>query len=242
LDRILICDDNTEDLKSISSIIDDFYSRVAKVPHSLAKFSHPWEALSHVESDSAVDVAVLDILMPEMNGVDLAAQMRKAGFGGYLIFLSSSNDFAHQSYKVKAYSYILKPAAPKKVFELFTDIQKMRRMTEQNGFMLTHRGGTRLVNFQEFMYVESNDHKLFFHLIDGEIISIYATLKSYEEKLLGEPQILRAQKSYIVNLDYVRSCENSKLYMRNGKQISVSRNFEPIKEKWLERMFGQGGW
>jgi DNA-binding LytR/AlgR family response regulator len=220
-------------------MIDDFYGRVAKAPYSLAKFSHPWEALSHIESNAAIDIAVLDILMPVMKGVDLAAQMRKAGFAGDLIFLSSSNNFAHQSYSVEACSYILKPANPKEVFELLARLQKMRSMTERNGFTLTHRSGTRFVNFKELMYLEVDKHKLFFHLIDDEIISAYASLKSYEDKLLGDPRMLRAQKSYIVNLDYVRSCENSALYMRNGKRISVSRNFESVKEKWLERLFAK---
>jgi DNA-binding LytR/AlgR family response regulator len=241
MDRILVCDDDAGDLATISTIIDNFYSRSAHAPYSIAKFSHPWDALSYIESNNAVDIAVLDILMPTMSGIDLAAQMRKHGFGGHLVFLSSSNDFAHQSYAVKAHSYILKPPSPQEVFELFSDIQKTRRASEQNGFILTHRNGARQVNYSELMYVESDRHKLLFHLTDGETISIYAPFKRYEEKLLQVPQIVKAHRSYIVNLDHVRSCENGALHMPDGKRVTVPKDYQAIKENWLKRVFGRGG-
>jgi DNA-binding LytR/AlgR family response regulator len=92
------------------------------------------------------------------------------------------------------------------------------------------------------MYVEVKDHYLFFYLIDGEAIRIRGTLRNYSEDLLKEPQMLKPQKSFIVNMDYVRSCEDSALFMRDGTRISVPKDFETVKEKWLERMFGNDGW
>jgi hypothetical protein len=52
----------------------------------------------------------------------------------------------------------------------------------------------------------------------------------------------RPQKSFIINLDYVRYFENSAVFMRDGTRISVPKEFETLKEQWLERMFGHGGW
>jgi len=247
--RVLICDDDREDLGAVSKIIDDFYSGISDKAtarfYSLSKFSDPTAALSYIEDGNTVDVAILDIMMPEMSGMDLASRMRDAGFGGWLIFLSSSNDFAAQSYAVKAFSYILKPAGQKKVSELLLNIEnikKARRTSDKNGFSLTRRSGVRFVTYSELMYVEVINHQLFFHFIDGETISIYATLRDYSEILLREPQMLKPQKSFIVNLDYVRSCEKSTLFMRDGTRISVPKDFESVKEKWLECMFGQDGW
>jgi DNA-binding LytR/AlgR family response regulator len=92
------------------------------------------------------------------------------------------------------------------------------------------------------MYIEVMNHQLLFHLIDGEVISIYGTLREYSELLLNQPQMQKPQKSFIINLDYVRSFENSAIFMRDGTRISVPKDFETIKEQWLERMFGHRSW
>ena len=245
--RILICDDHFADLQSLAAIIDDYYKATSDSKElanlvcafSLAKFTDPKEVLAYIEDGNKVDIAILDIMMPQMNGMDLAAKMREMGFNGYLLFLSSSNDFAAQSYSVKAFSYILKPAREQQVFELLSDIEKKRSNSDRSGFILSHKGGTRLVTWLEFMYVEVKSHQLFFHLINGDIITIYAALKDYSEKLLSQSHNIKPHKSFIVNLDYVRSCENSAIFIRDGTRISVPNDYKTVKEKWLERMFGE---
>jgi DNA-binding LytR/AlgR family response regulator len=238
--RILICDDSSDDLGDLNKIIEDFYTSNGAC--SVLKFDDPDKALEYIEDGNKIDIAFLDIIMPEMNGMQLAAKMRDLGFGGYLIFLTSSNDFAAQSYSVKAFSYILKPAASETVNELLSVIEKMRLYEDRSGFPLTRRSGVRFVLYTELMFIEVINHQLQFHLIDGEIITIYATLREYSEMLLSEPQMVRPQKSFIINLDYVRFFENSAVFMRDGTRISVPKDFETLKAKWLERMFGQGSW
>ncbi|MDR0946499.1 MAG: LytTR family DNA-binding domain-containing protein [Ruminococcus sp.] len=240
--RILICDDNSEDLSEIAKITEDFYNgtNVSAASCSVLKFSDPLKALEYVEDGNTIDIAILDILMPKMNGMELAANIRGIGFSGFLIFLTSTNDFAAQSYCVKAFSYILKPAKKQEVSDLLETIEKARLIKDRSGFPLTRRGGVRFVLYTELCYIEVINHQLHFHLIDGEIISIYATLKEYSEILLREPQNCRPQKSFIVNLDYARNFEKSAIFMRDGKRISVPKDFETLKEKWLERMFGGG--
>jgi DNA-binding LytR/AlgR family response regulator len=244
--KILICDDRREDLDDIAKIIETYASKSSRsaqpLLYSLARFCDPWAALSYVEVGNAVDIAFLDIMMPQMNGMELATKMRELGFAGYLIFLTSSNDFAAQSYGVKAFSYILKPADDAKVCELLDAIEKTRRDNDHNGFSLTRRSGARFILYAELMYAEVMDHQLHFHLIDGEVISIYAALRDYCDVLLSQPQIIKPHKSFVANLDYVRACENRAILMRDGTRISVPKDFESVKEQWLERLFGRKDW
>jgi DNA-binding LytR/AlgR family response regulator len=244
--RILICDDNSDDLEDLYKIVEDFYSAADSTApvgsYSVVKFLNPEKALAYIEDGNKIDIAILDILMPEMNGMHLASGMRDLGFGGYLIFLTSSNDFAAQSYCVKAFSYILKPAKKNAVSELLAVIEKMRQVNDRNGFPLMRRSGVRFVLYAQLMYVEVINHQLIFHMIDGELISIYATLREYSETLLRHRQMCRPQKSFIINLDYVSSFENSAVFMRDGTRISVPKDFENLKIKWLERMFGKDEW
>jgi DNA-binding LytR/AlgR family response regulator len=244
--KILICDDNSDDLVDLANIVEQFYNGSDKhssvACYSVLRFQDPLKALEYIEDGNKVDIAILDVIMPEMNGMELASGMRALGFGGYLVFLTSSNDFAAQSYSVKAFSYILKPAEEQAVSEILGVIERMRAANDHNGFPLTRRCGVRFVLYTELMYIEVMNHQLHFHLVDGEIVSIYATLKEYSEMLLQNPQMCRPQKSFIINLDYIRNFENSAIFMRDGTRISVPKDFETIKEQWLERMFGHKDW
>jgi DNA-binding LytR/AlgR family response regulator len=239
--KLLICDDNSDDLDELHKIIENFYNETES-PFSVLKFSDPRGALDYIEDGNKVDIAVLDVIMPEKNGMELAAGMRDLGFDGFFVFLTSSNDFAAQSYSVKAFSYILKPAVKEAVCDVLSKIENLRHENDRNGFPLTRRSGVRFVLYTELMFVEVMNHQLLFHLADGEVISIYATLKEYSEKLLSQPQNCRPQKSFIVNLDYVRYFENSAIFMRDKTRISVPKDFENLKERWLERMFGHRNW
>ncbi len=244
--NILICDDSKEDLESVSTIVEDFYGNTLEgtitTSYSFLKFSDPLAALAYIKDGNKIDLAILDIMMPQMSGIELAQRMREIGFEGYLIFLSTTNDFAAQSYSVSAFSYILKPAESKKVCELLKTIEKTRYSTDRKGFSITRKSGVRFVLYLELMYVEVINHQLHFHLNDGEIIKIYATLREYSAILLEQRQMVKPQKSFIINLDYVRSCEKRAIYMRDGTRISVPKDFEIIKEQWLEQMFGGEGW
>ncbi len=239
--KILICDDGNEALNLTAEIIMEFYQEIGG-EYTLLRFSSPSEVIAFVQSGNAVDVAFLDIMMPGMNGIDLAFRLREIGFGGYLIFLTSFNDFAAQSYSVKAFSYLLKPVEKEAVWEQLDIIEKTLLMGDNRGFSLTRRSGMRFVLFSELMYVEVVNHSLSFHLTDGENINIYATLREFSEMLLAEPQMVKPQKSFIVNLDHVNSCENRALFMRDGTRVSVPKDFEVVKAKWLERMFGGEDW
>jgi DNA-binding LytR/AlgR family response regulator len=244
--RILVCDDNPEDLNRISAIAGDFYNGVGAgaiaAPHTLVQFANPSAALDYAEASRNIDIAVLDIIMPGMTGMELAEQLRAMEFDGYIVFLTSSNDYAAQSYAAKAFSYILKPIGRKEVYDVLSAIEKKRKENECNGFSLTRKSGVRFVLYSELMYVEVMKHDLFFYLTDGEIIKGYGTLREYTETLLSEPRMIKPQRSFIVNMDYIQSCDGKTILMRNGTRISVPSDFKTVKLKWLERMFGQGSW
>ena len=58
------------------------------------------------------DIYILDILMPGMDGIELGVRLRELGYDGSIIYLTSSTDFAIDSYKAEASNYILKPVIP----------------------------------------------------------------------------------------------------------------------------------
>lgn len=233
--NILVCDDNLEELDEICQIILDYYGENS----SIAKFHEPEAALAYVEDGHEIDIAILDIVMQKMDGIKLAEYFRSQGFEGYLVFLSNFNDFAAESYSVRAFSYILKPVSETKIRNCLDEIEKIRLSDSKATFALKSKGQTRLIFFSELIYAEVNSHNLYFHLINGETLRTYASLKDYAAILLNDARMAQCNKSFIVNMDHIKTLENNSIIMKNGVRISISKTFSQFRYKCLKWLFGK---
>ena len=71
-------------------------------------FTNPLEALDFVK-ENPVDLALLDIEMPEMNGIQLAGKIKEVRPGTAVIFLTAYSQYAVEAFSVRASGYLLKP-------------------------------------------------------------------------------------------------------------------------------------
>lgn len=71
-------------------------------------FVSPTEALLWVQSHS-VDIALLDINMPGMNGLELAARIKAISPATAIIFVTGYSEFAKDAFAVRATGYLMKP-------------------------------------------------------------------------------------------------------------------------------------
>ena len=76
--------------------------------HEAKGFVSATEALEWLGSNSA-DVALLDIDMPEMNGLELAARIKAASPDTAIIFVTGYSDYAMDAFAVRASGYLMKP-------------------------------------------------------------------------------------------------------------------------------------
>jgi two-component system LytT family response regulator len=120
--NILICDDANDAALALKKIIAFSVSDV-----NVTVFNTGEDVLAYIRCGKRPDLCFLDILMPGMDGILLAAQMRKEGYSGHIVFLTAANDYAAQSYQVEAFSYLLKPPKEKEVAAI---LQKLKDTLE----------------------------------------------------------------------------------------------------------------
>ncbi|MEG2119568.1 MAG: LytTR family DNA-binding domain-containing protein, partial [Pseudoflavonifractor sp.] len=135
-----ICDDLQEDRSLIRSMLADFAAERAQ-PISCAEYASG-EALMAgcIGSGVRFDLIFLDIYMDGMDGMEVAHVLREAGVEAVLVFLTTTPDFAVQSYEVGALSYLLKPVAPEKlvaVLDCFLALCRPRSVFLQGRLFLT---------------------------------------------------------------------------------------------------------
>ena len=104
--RIICVDDEPLAVEDVLSVCRDLSSDI-----SANGFTDAYEALEWIRSNP-VDIALLDIDMPQMNGITLAAQIKKIKPDTVILFLTAYKEFAFDAFQVHPNGYLLKPLLP----------------------------------------------------------------------------------------------------------------------------------
>ena len=96
-------------------------------------------------------------------------------------------------------------------------------MQREQGFVLKDRKGVVMIFFAGLEYVEVINKTVSFHMADGAVREVTASLADVEGKLLSRPEFIKAHRSYLVNLKYVASIGGSSPVTKNEHSVPVSR-------------------
>ncbi|PVU83561.1 DNA-binding response regulator [Cellulomonas sp. WB94] len=175
-----------------------------------------------------MDILLLDVEMPGLDGFSAAQRIRQVDPDVLLIFITNMTQYAIHGYEVDALSYVLKPV-PYFAFsqEIKRSLVRLRRRTADY-LLLTVDGGVVRVATDDIVFLESVKHRTVVHTVDGKH-SVVAPLKALEAELAGR-SFFRSNSGYVVNLRHVLGVHGSSALMVGGHDLLISR---PRKKAFL---------
>lgn len=221
--RLCICDDKEEDIQQLRTLAQLFSEEHSEIPIQIEVFQSACDLLDCITDYGGFDLYILDVVMPKLNGIELAERIRQRGETAEILFVTVSREYAIDAFRVKSSNYILKPIQ-KADFdkEILSCIRNLSPKSSPY-FMLKTKGGLRKVCVRELVMIESFNHSRVCTLSDGTTTETSATLFSLFEKLSMYPCFYMPHRAYIVNLDYVCGLPTLELLLSGGKRIPVSR-------------------
>jgi DNA-binding LytR/AlgR family response regulator len=176
--------------------------------------------------------------MPEIDGISLAARMREEGYGGPIVFLTASNDYAAQSYQVEAFSYLLKPPKEKEVTAILYKLKNMIEAADTEGIPVKTKQISKHILFKDISHIEVIRHTVYFRLIDGNEFQIVGVFSEIIPKLLADKRFAQCHRSFVVNMDAISGIRGNVAIMKCGKNVPISRNYSEFKKQYHDRLFG----
>ena len=235
--KIAFCDDDPSVLNALGTLLDK-YRTERNQGISYTSFQSSLELLAEIERGTRYDIAFLDVLMPGATGIDAAAEIRNYDRNVKIIFLTSSAEFAVQSYTVGAYFYQLKPILEDSFFRLLDSAIDACEKERSDSLILRCKDGITRVELRNLEYCEVIRHNLFIHLSGGTVLESVGSLEKLWASLELYPGFVRPHRSYIVNLEYVQALSYRSVKMASQAEIPIPRGkYQELKDQYLEYAF-----
>lgn len=216
--RVLIVDDDTEDVEFLYEALDRFKNKIAVV----GKANNGLECIDLIEKLTP-EVVFLDIEMPGMNGLEIAKSILDFEEPPIIVFVTAHEGYAVEAFKLEAVDYIVKPPDPNRIA---TTIERLERVLAQKQTTINtlqrvisnisekqqlslnkllvkdnEERTIRLIDPAAIIYAEKTDRRVIIHTQENNFPTYYSVDKL--ENRLTLSGFIRANPKVLVNLNYI---------------------------------------
>lgn len=222
--KIAVCDDEVIFAKKLKMLIE-FYCNEKQIPYAVDIYRSGKDFVADNIKMMKYQILFLDINMEELDGLQTAKELRKLCRETFLIFVTAFINYTIEGYKVDAVRYLLKTDTnfEQCVYESLDAVfERMNYEPIIKKFYFQE--GEKNIALEKIIYVESDLHKLVFHVWDEDVLlyTMYETLNNIS-KMFTEI-FIRSHQSYLINLKYVKKITGSSLVLFNGETLPIARS------------------
>jgi len=237
--QIAFCDDDQAVLDQLSALLKTYCAQRGTEIRCTA-FRSPLDLLAEIEKGTRYDILFLDVIMPAEDGMTAAREIRQYDTAVKIIFLTSSSEFAVESYMVDAYFYQLKPIWEESFFCLMDSVLAECRRADQRSLILRCKSGVSRIELDRLLYCEVLGRTLVFHLADGSVLESTGSMDELARQLAPYECFLRPHRSFLVNMEYIRNISAKTLTLSDSSQIPIPHGkAADIKNQYLEYAFSR---
>ncbi len=238
--RVAICDDNLYELESTCSLLKKYQDTKFGLDIKIEKFQDGNKLLESIDKTGGYDIYILDIVMPEMTGIELGEKINLKDSAPNIILLTTSPDFGVDSYTISAKNYLLKPCTEERFFAAMNKLIGNFTPEKQKCFIVNIAGGVYAANYNDIVFIEYYKHKIIEHLSNGEIIESITQRRPFStltEDLIKDGRFIQVSASHVVNMQYIKKFTSRYIEMMSGEQITLSRLYANTRSTYMDYMF-----
>lgn len=217
----LIIDDNKlarTAMKQLASHVDQL--------HVSGECASAIEAYNILQKEK-IDLLLLDIEMPGMNGIELTRNIGKKG--PIIIFTTAKKDYAVEAFELHVADYLIKPVTPSRFIQAIERAKEVQQATSRelhdtdNEYVFIRDSGMlKRIGLDDILYLEAMGDYVKLHT-PQKFHAVHSTLKAIEERL-PDTKFMRVHRSYIVALDKIDAIQDG--------AIIISKNAVPVADAY----------
>lgn len=220
--NISICDNDIKALNRIEELVEKFL-KGAKLKIEIIPYSSSAEFCKRANLDQ-IDLLFLEINMVTSSDSNVVVELRKVNEYAKIIFISDSCVCTPDLFNCNPAGYIGKPIREEKFNQVFRQI--IKKILERGPkFHYNADKKQNSIEKSKIIYLESKEHQIRIHKENKGEERFRGKLKEVGEQLL-KSEFLQVGKSYIVNLNKIKSMGAREILMDDESKISISRSYK----------------
>ncbi len=213
-----ICDDEPLMVRELTGHLTSYMEEKSITAYDLSSFPDGRALLDAVDR---FDVIFLDIQMEQPDGMETARLLRQRGDRSLLVFVTVLKECVFDAFQVEAYDFLLKPLDNVRFHQTMDRVLRSLEQRTAGGIVIQRGTGCEVVRLSDIVYCEVLGRKIYLHKSDGVVTDYYDKLEDLEQRVDG--RFFKCHRSYLVNLDYVRGCQDGQVLLSQGECIPASR-------------------
>lgn len=232
--KIAIVDDMISDCQLLSRYITDYCQQ----EHVHAQITTYNSGSDFIKEYAKIDynLVFLDIYIEDINGMDIAEELRNANAQCLIVFSTTTPSFAVKSFRVRAFDYLVKPYSYRSFCETMSLCVKALKKETQYIEVKEGRVYTKVI-LSDIVYTDYHNHYIQIHTKDC-VIRSYMSFADFSEMLKPYPQFLCCYRNCMVNMDKVASMEENSFIMNNKERIPISKKIKgEVRQSYADYVF-----
>jgi two-component system response regulator AlgR len=209
--RVVIADDEAPARSRLRDLLEDCAASMAL---ELVGDAANGRALLELLENTAADVVLLDIRMPEMDGIEVAQHLQKLPDPPNVIFTTAYDSYALQAFELHAVDYLLKPIRLRRLYDALSRVRTitplsldvLQKLTPEprRHVLVQERGRVILVPVDKILYLRAELKYVTIRTVEREYL-LEESLTRLEQEFAE--RFVRIHRSCLVARDYVESFE-----------------------------------
>lgn len=221
--RIGICDDDVSLCGMLEEMIREVFRARRTRVETEVWFSGEECCRMLSGTEEALDILFLDIELPGVNGVEIGKYIReRISREMHIVYISGKTSYAMDLFQVHPYDFLVKPIRKDDVCHTISAILSLDELGNDT-FVYTVRGILYRIPFREIRLMVSDNKKVTLELRDGSSRTFTGKLQDQMQGL--PPQFVRANQSYVVNLNYISEISAGNIRLEDGQSVIISRKY-----------------
>lgn len=229
--RIAVCDDSRTDVEMLESAFD----RLRQYPVEYDVYFSGEELLKyHALHEEVYHLYIFDIEMPQLNGLELAKEIRMRDAKALFVFLTSYTQYVMDVFDVITFNYISKPITADKLESVLLKAMRYLNLIKQD-FVFQFRKNHFRVSCDDILYFEKKGRQAVIHTVSDTYKTNMTTEELWEQ--LDDKVFSHIHVSYIINLKHIKAIEGDEVILDNEERFLIARSHKKsLKEKHMEFM------
>ena len=230
--RIAICDDEKSSAALAAELLEKYKDAHSQVKMSVDVFYTSLDLLEASES-KPYDIYLLDIYVDKLNGIEIAESIRKSNEGAEIIFMTSSNAFYKDAFRIHAAHYLEKPILES---DFFDAMDRVCSVNDVRHLTVRESGEVSKINIDDILYIESEDHYKRIVTVDKSYF-VRSTMQALTDEINCEYFHAHGMKT-LINLKKVLKITKDIVSMDDGAEFNVPRGtYRSLSELVLKYTF-----